>query len=293
MQTWGRSVYGLQITGLDHVPELGGPSDGRDPDLIPVEVRQSTETPPPPRALDGDGGVLPLADGRSLQVQRKAGRAAFYGPPLSTDQLAHPYLGPIAVIFNRWSGREVFHAAGFVAGGAAWIVLGRRTAGKSTLTAALAAAGVPILADDIMITDGQIAYAGPRNVDLREALPTGVLAHFGTEWSRQPMVRSRLGTRLRIALPSVEPRWPVGGWIFLNWGERTSVESVPISGLLGRLAAWRSESRLPSDPARLLAMASLPAFDLYRERNFDALPATVDLLLDTATNASNACQAAR
>jgi len=273
-------VYGLELRGLDDVAELAGVSDGDGRDLIPVRVTRSAGHPPDPYQLDGERSVRQLPDGRCLQLERAAGRATFFGPPLSPDLLAHPYLGPVAVAFNRWAGREVFHAGAFVAAGRAWILAGPRTAGKSTLTAALAAAGVPILADDLVVTDGTRVYAGPRSVDLRQPWTPGA-----TVGAVPPVRPSRLGTRWRMALPATSPWWPIGGWFFLHWADRPALEPVGPSQLLGRLAASRYLRQLPSDPTRILSLASRPAWDLRRPRDWAALPDAVDGLLRAAQRA--------
>lgn len=281
----GRSVYGLRVIGLDDVAELANSADERDDDLIPVRVSRSIDRPPHLHELDGERNIRALPAGRHLHLERAAGRATFYGPSISTDQLAHPYLGVIAVIFNRWGGREIFHAGAFVAAGHAWMVLGPRTAGKSTLTAALAAAQVPILTDDLAVTDGTTVWAGPRSIDLREALPALVLTSRPTDQTVPAVSPSRLGTRLRLTLPAVAAQWPLGGWFFLHWDDRSQVKPVALTELLGRLATMRSLRMLPSDRTRILSLASRPAWDFRRRRDWSALPATVDTLLDTVNQA--------
>ncbi|GAB3935843.1 hypothetical protein GCM10027614_11390 [Micromonospora vulcania] len=139
MGTGGRSVYGLWVYGLDEVAELST-AGGSRPGQPVVLVRQVTDQPPPPPVpLDNWRGTRVLADGRTLAVDRLRGTATFYGPPLTPDVLAHPYLAPVATTVNRWAGRETFHSGAFVLDGRAWAVLGPRTAGKSSLLAALAA----------------------------------------------------------------------------------------------------------------------------------------------------------
>src|SRR4051794_6606583 len=109
----GRFVYGLRVSGLDDVTELGDPAD-HPAGGIAVQVAQSTGTAPRLRALDAQRNTRLLATGHVLDLDRPRGRATFFGPHISPDQMAHPYLGPVAVTFNRWAGREVFHAAAFV-----------------------------------------------------------------------------------------------------------------------------------------------------------------------------------
>ena len=267
----GRSVYGLTVHGLDDVAELQPrqqlPSGASAPTEVLVD--QLDAAAPPAHELDGHRVVRQLTDGRLLQMQRSPGRARFYGPRLDSDVLAHPYLAPVGVTFNRWWGREAFHAGAFVSGGRAWIVVGGRTAGKSTLMAAMAAANVPVLADDIVITDGSVVFAGPRTIDLREPVP-GL-----------PMTvnRSRNGTRFRVPLPVVSDRIALGGWVFLHWAPATTVQRVAPYDLLARVAARRVLPTLPSDPAVVLDLAAAPALDYRRPRDWAALPGSVDLLL--------------
>ncbi|MFC5926631.1 hypothetical protein [Micromonospora vulcania] len=237
-----------------------------------VLVRQVTDQPPPPPVpLDNWRGTRVLADGRTLAVDRLRGTATFYGPPLTPDVLAHPYLAPVATTVNRWAGRETFHSGAFVLDGRAWAVLGPRTAGKSSLLAALAARGVPVLADDILVVDGSDAFAGPRCVDLRQAVP-------GVALPTRPV---RGGERLRVALPPIASRVPLGGWLFLCWGGALALTRLPGTTLLARLAGLRSFGELPSDPAALLSIAALPAWELSRPRDWAALDDTHRLLAET------------
>ncbi len=269
-QRTGRFVYGLCVHGLDEVDEL--PSIVEGATVQPrVLVRQVDAAPPEPVRTDARRGVRRLADGRTLAVDRQSGTATFFGPALPSDVLAHPYLAPVATVFNRWSGRETFHSGAFLHGGRAWAVMGPRTAGKSSLLAVLAARGVPVVADDILVVDDTQVYAGPRCVDLRQPVPGAAL----------PGCAARGGDRIRVALPPIAPRLPLGGWIFLRWDTRVAMTPVPGSILLARLARQRSWPRLASDPAALLTIASLPAWELTRPRDWRALAATERLIAAT------------
>ncbi|MFF0152999.1 hypothetical protein [Micromonospora sp. NPDC005203] len=281
MPTPGRGVYGLRVHGLDEVVELS-PVDDDALDWPAVRVRQLDQPAPPPVPLDGRQGTRILADGRTLALDRLRGTATFYGPPLTPDVLAHPYLAPVATTLNRWVGRETFHSGAFVLAGRAWAVLGPRTAGKSSLVAALAARGVPILTDDILVVDRADALAGPRCVDLRQPVPGVAL----------PARAVRGGERLRVALPPITSRVPLGGWFFLRWGAAVTRTRLPGASLLARLAGLRSFGQLPSDAAALLSIAALPAWELTRPRDWAALDDTHRLLVDT-TAAAQAVGATR
>lgn len=272
-------AYGLVFAGLPPVVELQ--PGGADGSGAVITISSTPEvTPPPERLLDEDGGVRRLADGRLLSLDRHRSQAVFHGPPLSPDLLAHPYLGPVATAFSRWRGRESFHAGAFVLGGRAWAVTGPRTAGKSTLLAALAARGTTVLTDDILVTDGELAFDGPRCVDLRERPPFDGL----------DLVAARRGERLRLRLPGTPGPVPLGGWFFLSWSDELEAEPVPAGTALGALAARRAGRQLPSDPAVVLSLSTLPVWRLRRPRRFDAVGATLDLLDRTVETTVSAGQ---
>jgi hypothetical protein len=258
--------YGLTFDGLPAVAELDPHVDPADP-VVTVRVGPA-EDEPVEELLGESGGIRRLADGRLLSLDRHRSTAAFYGPPLAPDLLAHPYLGAVATAFSRWQGREAFHAGAFVHGGRAWAVSGPRTAGKSTLLAALAARGTPVLSDDIVVTDGTVVFAGPRCLDLRDHPPFPGL----------DLEPARRGERLRLRLPAVPARVPLGGWLFLAWGPEPALERVPPGAALKTLLARRSAGQLSSDPQVLLALGTLPVWRLLRPRSFDAVGATLDLV---------------
>ncbi|MER5454859.1 hypothetical protein ABT008_08750 [Micromonospora sp. NPDC002389] len=277
MGTTGRSVYGLCVHGLDDVRELP-PVDLLRTGQPSVFVRQTTAEAPPLVPTDLDGGVRLLADGRTLAVERIRGTATFHGPPLAPDVLAHPYLAPVVTIFNRWLGRETFHSGAFVHADRAWAVIGPRTAGKSSLLAALAARDVPVVADDILVVDDAHVYAGPRCIDLRRPVP-------GVSLTTR---LARAGDRRRVALPPTADRTPLGGWIFLGWGRTLTMSRLAGHDLLTRLAARRSWQHLPTDPSALLSLAALPSWQLTRPRDWAALGPTLRLVEETLTAVTEA-----
>jgi hypothetical protein len=186
----------------------------------------------------------------------------------------HPYLAPIALVMARWLGREGFHGGGIVAGGGVWGVLGNRTAGKSTTLAWLARAGVGVVSDDVLITDGQIALAGPRSVDLRDEAARQL--EIG-----EPMGQVGARERWRVRLPPVEAELPLRGWITLEWGDTVAVEPIRGAERLPALVPHRGVRLAPLDPAVLVRFSTLPHLRFIRPRNWDSLPGATERLLDT------------
>jgi len=267
-------MYGLHLTGVTGAAGLL-PALAADAARPRVAVRHARQDPEP-ECLSSARAALGLPRGRQLLLSRGEGTATFTGPRLSDDELVHPYLGAAASVFSRWGGREVFHAGAFVFGGLAWAVVGGREAGKSSLLAALAARGLPVLADDLVVTDGRQAFCGPRTIDLRQRAP-GATA---------PATRVRDASRWRLALPPLPGAVPMGGWIYLCWRAEVGMDAVPASRSLARLAARRTWPALPSDPQVLLSLAACPAWDLGRPADWTRMDHSVDLMLLTLQAAS-------
>lgn len=262
-------AYGLRLRG---VPESGlTPVDGLDWPV--VDVRQAGGEMPLEEPWLGDHDALLELDGiRRLALTRSPAIATFRGPALAADDLLHPYLGPVGITFGRWLGRETFHAGAFLAGGGAWAVVGPREAGKSSLLAALARRGIPVFCDDLVVIDGRDAFAGPRMLDLRERPSPDLVDAPDVEPARR-------GTRWRVRLGAVEPVVPFGGWIFLQWGDGVRLARLAATANLTRLARWRGRPELPSDPAQMLELAALPAWELRRPKGWHMVEDTIDALM--------------
>jgi hypothetical protein len=260
-------AYGLPLTGIisTGLPSAHGATEAA------IHIRHAPRLQLRPASLSTREAVLDLPGGRQLHLHRGQRTATFTGLPVSPDELVHPYVGAAAAVFSRWAGHEVYHAGAFIFGGLAWAILGGREAGKSSLLAALAARRLPVLADDLVVTDGYRAFCGPRTIDLRQPLPG----------SSEPMTRSRGASRWRLSLPPMPAAVPLGGWIYLRWTAQVAMPALPASGLLARLAAGRTWPDLPTDPQALLALAARPGWDLGRPANWTRMDETVDLILQT------------
>lgn len=276
----GYSVYGLRVTGLPAgLPLMAGGEDGAQVRI----VNGATPLAGIERRVTAEGAAIPMSEGRTLVLDRPAGEARFHGQPLPPETLVHPYLGPVGTIWNRWLGAECFHAGAFVAGGRAWAVRGGREAGKSALLAAMAERDVPVLADDIVVVkDGEVSI-GPRCIDLRAALP-------GCAGDLSP---SRDGSRLRMRLPPAPAAVPLGGWVFLEWGDELSVERLHPGDVLRRVISGRAWGALPSDAEALLSVGTRPGWRFVRPQRWVTLGAAADRLLSLATHAPPATPAAR
>ncbi len=215
--------------------------------------------------------VIVLANGGEVGIEREPLRALFRVPgELRDDELVHPYLAPVAAVVARWQGRESLHAGSFLAGGAAWALVGERESGKSSTLAALAAAGHGIFGDDVLVLAGTTGFAGPRTLDLRReaAEQLGAGEAMGVVGARE---------RWRVNLDQVVVEATIGGFIFLEWGDAPELVRLSAAERLRRVAAARA-LRVPPDPRRLLELAAVPGWLLRRPRLWRTLPAALELL---------------
>lgn len=264
-------AYGLRIEGIDGVARLLVHADPTWPRLeITVERGRAIV---PGDEVDDDRGVVRFQNGGAVVIDRRRGEAVFTLPhEPSPDELVHPYLAPVAAIVSRWHGREALHAGAFLTQGGVWGLLAGREGGKSTTLARLAIEGVPIVCDDVLVLEGDVAFAGPRAVDLREepARVLGIGESLGMVGARE---------RWRLTLDAIESRLPVRGWVFLVWSDELALEPVAAGARLRRIAAQRAVRLPPCDPGALLTLSALPGFELRRPRRWSSLERAVELLL--------------
>lgn len=220
--------------------------------------------------ITADTAQLPLADGSWVILERAAGQATVIGGSATSDQILHPLLATTAVVFSWWHGRSAFHGGAFAAprGGSAWALLGDRGAGKSSTLAAMAAAGLEVLADDLLVVANQTVFAGPRLLDLRpdtaielNAIGAGIV---------------RAGARHRLELAQVPPELRLGGWVFLTWGAQTSLRRLSPAEWLER--ATSHLNTLTTSAPSLLDLAGTEAWELTRPRELASLEPAVEEL---------------
>ncbi|MDQ3721878.1 MAG: hypothetical protein M3376_02180 [Actinomycetota bacterium] len=270
-----RGAYGLRITGVADARATLVDAHRQWPQLhIGVE-----EGDPPLRRehITDDRAEIILKTGGRLHLVRDPAIARYEVPrQLSDDELVHPFLAPAAAMMAHWLGRSSFHAGAFVSDGGAWAMIGDREAGKSSMLAHLAGHGHEIVADDILVVEDGKVYAGPRSIDLRRdtADRLGVGTGLGVVGTRQ---------RWRVALPQLgTAAVPLRGWIFLAWTGGAEVRRLSGSECLKRLIGHIGLRRTASDPATLLQLATLPAWDFGRPRDWQLMDATAERLLSLA-----------
>jgi hypothetical protein len=204
--------------------------------------------------------TVPLRGGGELRLEGCAATFVTADPPTS-DALVHPHLAAAAAGRNRLLGRDVLHAGAVLVDGVAWALAGTNEAGKTTLLAALAALGQPVLSDDLLVLERGMAFAGPRCADLREPTPLVGLA---------PPRPVRGGERWRILLPPAPASAPLAGFVFLAWDHAPPVlRTLGASERMRRLAPLRRWPFLPDRPTGLLDLATLPANELSRPHDSD------------------------
>jgi len=263
-------AYGLRFGGDAPRSTLLTATPDDAPEIL---INRAIGTVELPNIASEDRATVPLIAGGGLELDRRAGTALVTtAHELSDDELAHPYLAPIAAVHSHWLGRAPFHAGGIVVGGLGWGIIGEREAGKSTLLASVHSLGGVVLADDLLVMEDGLVYSGPRTLDLRHQAA-------GTF----PAARS-------LGLLGARPRWrldlgpaafavPLGGWIILSWSANLTITVDPGAAAAHHIAPARSVTGIALRPQAFLDAAAHPAVIFSRPRAMDALSAGVEALL--------------
>jgi hypothetical protein len=265
----GRGAYGLRLNGIE-APTLLVPAG---PDWPEWTIERRLGERAAAGTVGPDSASVPLLPAGCLEMSRANSSSVITMPRMPDDQaLAHPYLAPVAALASVWLGRRAFHAGAFVHDGGGWVVLGETGSGKSSLLASLATRAVPVLADDLVVVDGDTVFAGPRCIDLRPATAhtLGVGASIGVVGGRE---------RVRMRLPAVPVEVPLSGSIVLRWGAAPDITDVRAPERLQLLAGHRALTVPDPDPPTILDMVAPPMLALTRPRDIGALPRTAELLL--------------
>lgn len=225
--------------------------------------------------LTPDRAELVLSAGGTVVIERAPRRAIFTTPkPLRDEELVHPLLAPVAAVCARWLGRESLHAGAFALDGGAWALVGDREAGKSSILARLALAGVDIVSDDVLVVARTTAFAGPRSIDLRAEPARHLEAGdaVGKVGARE---------RWRLRLGPVEAELPLRGWVSLGWGERVGAKRLSGAARIPELARHRALNVPSTKPEALLDLAALPAWELRRPPGWSSMEEAARRLLET------------
>lgn len=269
MACWG--AYGLKVTGprwpagrLAPCPASWQPWTFAYAD---ASWEPSSELQPPGRA------AVELRPSGWAVVDRTTSSTALHtSPSPDGEAFVHPHLASTAAVVARWARRPCFHAGSFVVGGKAWAVLAGKGGGKTSILAWMAGAGLGVLADDVLVLDGDAALAGPRLLDLRSdatARFTGAVA-LGVVGTRE---------RHRLALRPVDPEVPFAGFIVPAWGGSTEVTTVPVAARFRHLMDNQALLGVAPAPEQLLDLVARPMLGFARPRRWDALDPALEELV--------------
>ncbi len=216
------------------------------PDLASVSQIWYTSAPRQPgqapnlrvwRDPNGQRFRFRYGDGAEFLLQRQPATIwADWAGQLARDDMATYLLGPILGFWLRWQGVTCLHASAIAVDGLAIALVGNAGAGKSTTAAAFAAAGYPILTDDV----AALAIAA-EGIAVQPAYPRLRL------WSEA--VELLYGRP--DALPRLVPDHPDWDKRYLDLGDRFQAKPLPLAAIY-RLAnreadgAPRCEAIAPS-----------------------------------------------
>jgi hypothetical protein len=264
-------VYGFRITGVE---------DNRDllvearPDWPLLEVTSRVDrVDQRVTVVSEQHAELKLIEGITARLDRSPPRVEFIMPtPLSSEAIVHPFLSGVLPVHCHWMGRTSLHGRAFIHENRAWAILGDREGGKSTLLAQLAAQGLAIVADDLVVIEGDMVYAGPRSIDLRgnpyhELGPAEFIGRVGAR------------ERWRIQLGPIPSQVPLGGFFFLEWSERSEIRRLGGVERMLRISAGRSLMLPLGDPMTLLRLAALPGWEVHRPARIEDLPTITEQML--------------
>ncbi len=266
-----RGAYGIALDGVPGAEQALSPAPP-EADLWTITRRSLRPQPPEDDVVTDHFARFVVYGGTVVEVDASSRQIALSIADSEPDEsITHPYMVGACTLAAWWRGALVFHAGSIVIDGRAWGILGAKQAGKSTLVAAMDAAGVTVLADDITVVEGGQAFCGPRFIDLRRAQ---------AEHYPQARAIGRAGARSRWRLPLGPAPWsaPLAGWITLAWGEELALRSVPALNRLEQLGLAYGLSEPPTDPRTLLDAATLPMHELQRPRDMAQMPKAIELL---------------
>jgi hypothetical protein len=276
-----RGVYGLRIAGSlldeqierDQLVEAGATWPRWEISWEPPTDGEARGTSPVERWSPDRAELAAQPSGRTVIDRILRRTTLFLAEPPLPQAVIHPYLASTGVVAGHWLGKTPFHAGSFEFGGRAWGVLGGREMGKSSLLMSLHRFGIPILSDDLLVLNGEVAYAGPRCLDLRQSAAEHFEAgeYIGVVGTRD---------RWRVALPPVRSEVPFGGWVLIGWSDEVSFDAPPPSHRLSALAAHRGLIAHGAPADGLLDLLEYPMVLFARPQDWDHLDGATAQLLE-------------
>lgn len=271
-----RGAYGFRLVmdpSLGRLPDL--PELDEDAPGIAFEWRHASLLVER-EILDGDRVSLGIRGGSGLEVRREPASILLeLAEEPTLHSLVHPLLTTPMSILARWRGDLTLHAGSFFANGRSWAVIGAREAGKSTMVATLGERGCPLVADDLLVLDGETVHAGPACVDLRPDVVARVegARSLGVVGGRH---------RYRLSTSQGPARSHLGGFFLLDWSDDAAVaiEEVAPSERLRLLCEHDYIGLLgPADPRQMLDLLEIPMWQVRRPRDWAATSAAADGIL--------------
>ncbi len=189
---------------------------------------------------------------------------------LPHDEIVHPLLGRMLTSLAADRGIDAVHGGALLGANGAWVLIGAREAGKSSLLAQCHREGAQVLTEDIVVLEGTRCLAGPRFIDLRA----------GTAELLGPGIAARGGTKQRIRLPPAPADAEMTGVVHLAWGSTVEVTEVSPAERIARLVNHRATRIWPRSLTVALDMADLPTFELRRPQKLSSLRDSAHVLMD-------------
>ncbi len=272
-------AYGFRLVLPDvlaPLPDLVGISYEEPAVIVDVRLASAIRSE---QEVDGGQVRLLTEKGTGIVVDRDPAHVEIVAPvPLSGEALVHPVLTVPLSVLARWRGDVTLHGGAFFHAGAAWGLIGERTAGKSSMLGVLGDRGIPIVTDDLLVIDDGWVRAGPQCVDLRPDVAQHIPAakDLGVVGSRP---------RHRLSTPAAPARARLGGMFVLEWHDDPEplVEPMPMDQKLKLLYKQESIALMGfAPPGQVLELLGTPMWRFRRRKDWSQTERAVAGLLAAA-----------
>ena len=292
LTTFDCRISGLQVSSPIELPSGSPATGGPDVHIASQPVPESLPTADyrGPNWETSPSHIL-LRIPSLARILIHAGRDIGYelAPGASESALPLFLAGSALGALLHQRGEYLLHASAVAVDGAAVVFCGRSGAGKSSLVAALCAAGFPLVSDDVCRI--QFSHRGPVVIPdgRRLKLWRDTISHLGLEPLRYGQIRPGID-KFWVDPPSPaspEPL-PLRALYFLHPGDTLALSRLPVLNAVENLRAFAYRPRL----VKALSQESLwlnrsavlashaPILRLERPWSLDHLPASLALLRD-------------